>query len=203
MIRIVAIPALCALLLSSCASTRLISTWAEPSFRGRSIKRLLIIGVAESEGVRRSFESMFVEELTRRGVSAQPSADRLPSGRQLKEGEIAATAAAVSADAVLITHLEGVTREQRWNPPSHATFPDYYGAYYPYYSTIHDHVHAPGYYTTHTRVFLETNIYDVAQRKLIWSARSETFDPSSEKGLIRGLVKAVTNDLREQGMLAP
>jgi hypothetical protein len=52
-------------------------------------------------------------------------------------------------------------------------------------------------------VFLETNIYDVARRKLIWSARSETFDPSSERSLVKGLVKAVTNDLREQGMLAP
>ena len=68
-----AIAAFTCLFLISCSSTKLTSTWTDPKYRGSQYSHLLVIGVAEQEDIRRSFEEKFVERLEAGGIKAVES----------------------------------------------------------------------------------------------------------------------------------
>jgi hypothetical protein len=51
-----------------------------------------------------------------------------------------------------------------------------FGGYYGYMGPM---MYNPGYYTEEKTYFMEADLFDVASEKLIWSAQSEAYDPSS------------------------
>ena len=67
-----------ALLVSSCANTKISQSWVEPDNK-RSYNDLLIIGVGESQQNRRAYESHFVEELRANGTEAEASYKLIPN----------------------------------------------------------------------------------------------------------------------------
>jgi len=182
---------------SSCASTKLTHTWIDEAYKGKSFSDFLVIGVSDQEGIRRSFEGKFVEYLKETGVDALSSADAItiPEDKKLEKEEILQAVRRNQNDAVIITHLIGEKKEDVYTPPTVS-----YG-YYGYYNNVYGYVHSPGYYTTHTFVLLETNLYDAKTEKLIWSGRSETWDSGSEKKMIDEVIRTVTKEMRVNGLL--
>lgn len=181
----------------SCTSTKITNTWVDETYKGRVFSDFLVIAVTEEEGVRRSFEKKFVDDLKDMGVDATSSADAISivEGKKLEKEEILKAVQKYQNDAVIITHLEGVKKERVYTPPTVS-----YG-YYGYYNHVYGYVHSPGYYTTHKYVLLETNLYDVATEKLVWSCQSETWDSGSKREMIDEVIKAVTKDMRTNGLL--
>ncbi|MBM3440282.1 MAG: hypothetical protein FJX94_05415 [Bacteroidetes bacterium] len=59
----------------------------------------------------------------------------------------------------------------------------------------------PGYNVTNTRYLVEANLYDVATDKLIYSAQSETFNPSSIDNLGHNISIRILNDMKTKGVL--
>ena len=186
------------ILLAACAATKLTTTWVDESRLGKPVSNVLVIGVTDREAVRRSFESKFVKQLEAAGVKAFSSADVLsiPADKKLAKEEIMAAVNKVNADAVIVTRLIGVNKEEAYNPPV-----TYYRNYYGYYGYGYDYIQQPGYYSTYTLVLLETNLYDAKSEKLIWSGQSETWNPESEKQISDEVIGAITKDLREKGLI--
>jgi hypothetical protein len=54
----------------------------------------------------------------------------------------------------------------------------YYGSYYGYYNYYYPIVYSPSYYSVDKTFYFETNAYDLASDKLIWSVQSEAKNPS-------------------------
>ena len=54
----------------------------------------------------------------------------------------------------------------------------HYGGFYGYYSAVYPVVYDPGYYTTDKTYYIESNLYDAKTEKLLWSAQSQTLNPS-------------------------
>ncbi|MBW1999167.1 MAG: hypothetical protein JRJ29_14540 [Deltaproteobacteria bacterium] len=189
-----------ALLLGACASTKLTSAWVDENYQGGPVSNILVICVTDQEGARRSYESKFVKELEALGVKAVSSADviRIPAGKKLQKETILRAVNKLKNDAVLIMHLVGVEKKDVYTPPSYQTYPnDLYG----FYGHVYTRVHTPGYYTTHTYVRLETNLYDVKTEKLIWSAQSETWNPASGEQLIDEVIRVVIKDMQKYKLL--
>ncbi|WP_315822938.1 hypothetical protein [Paraflavitalea speifideaquila] len=59
----------------------------------------------------------------------------------------------------------------------------------------------PGYYTTDKTYFMETNLYDASNEKLIWSAQSETMNPGSIDNFVRDYPKKLVEQLVKDGLL--
>jgi hypothetical protein len=59
-------------------------------------------------------------------------------------------------------------------PGSYSRWGSYYG-----------HAYSPGYVVEDEYVYIETNLYDVATEKLIWSTQSETIILASDQALIK------------------
>jgi hypothetical protein len=186
------------ILASSCASTKLTHTWVEETNTGKSFSNFLVIGVSDREGVRRSYEEKFVDELKRAGVKAVSSAGAIdiPANQKLENEKILEVVQIYGNDAVVVTHLIGVEKEQVYHPPTISPY-----GYYGYYNRVYGTVHRPGYYTTQTFVRLETNVYDVKTEKLVWSGQSETWQPGSEKQIIDEVVPAVIRELERNNLI--
>ena len=48
---------------------------------------------------------------------------------------------------------------------------------------------------------LETNVYDVASGKLVWSMQSESVDPQSASQVIKDQIKLVIETLEKRSLL--
>lgn len=195
-----AIVAICA-----CASTKtsIPISWRNPGYEGMVFDDLLIIGVGRNESSRRLFEDEFAKKLASEGARAKPSWELLPSSDPLTREEIADAVRQGSFDAVLITRLLGVDKEQQYVKGSSYSVPaNYYGsAYYGYYATSYAVVHEPGYFKTNTTYRLETNLYAVSDSGLVWSGQSDTVNPSSVADVIDSMTNAVAKALRAERLI--
>ena len=77
----------------------------------------------------------------------------------------------------------------------------FYGSYYGYYNYYYPAVYSPGYYTTKKVYYLESNFYDMASDKLIWSVQSETYEPTGLKSWFQGYSYMLINHLKKQGII--
>jgi len=192
-----------AILLSSCANTKISQSWVEPNNK-KSYNDLLIIGIGESEQNRRAYESHFVEELSSIGTEAEASYKLIKSNEKIDRDTVANAIKGMEIDGVIVTHMVAVDEETIYRPsmdymPMYGG--GYYGGLYSYYPHVNTYVHRPGYYTTHETYTLETNLYDVESEELVWSARSRTFSPESVQEVIVDLTKLLIQDLKDKNLI--
>lgn len=197
----IAIP-VCLLVISCATTTKLTHVWTDEAYRGSPVSDVLVIGISDEEAVRRSFEDKFVKQLKETGIEAVSSAAAISSDKELDKEAIVSSIEKLGVDAVLVTHLIGVDKEAKYHPPTMSAAPaHYHRGYYGYYGHAYNYVHTPGYYTTHTKVRLETNLYEAKTEKLIWSGQSETWDPKSKTEVIDSLISVVIKNLQKNKLL--
>ena len=196
---------LCIVALVACAGTKttIPLSWRNPGYEKVVFKNLLVIGVGENDGSRRLFEDEFAEELGAEGAKATPSWSVLPQSTQLTESEVGAAVREGNFDAVVVTRVLSVDKEQEYvRGRSYSVPAGYYGTgYYGYYATSYAVVHEPGYFKTNTTFRLETNLYAVSDAGLVWSGQSDTLNPSSLKDVIDSMTKAVAKKLRDERLI--
>lgn len=170
------------LLAAACApSTKILKSWVDPSLPPGTLKKVLVLGVARNSTLRRSYEDAFVAALKDRGVEGVPSYEWAPDVSTIDRDAIAARVREEGVTQVLVTRVVNRQKVETYQPPTVSTVgvspygPGWYGGWYPYYSVGFSYVSSPGYVTVHDVVSLETNLYDSASEKLIWSGLSETW----------------------------
>jgi len=188
---------LCMLAVAGCtASTKLTSVWTEPGFQANSIKKIMVLGVTQKPGLRRTFEDTFAASLKAQGVTAVPSytligdgqADSTQTNSALHDGGF---------DGIFVTRLVDKQTVDTYYPPTttYVAAPSaYYGGWHGYYSTGYAYTSSPGYTVQNQVVNLETNLYRTSDGKLAWSALSQSWleqaaDPTTEiKPFVQQLV---------------
>jgi hypothetical protein len=191
-------PAFVALALAAvlaCTSTRLNSVYVAPDYAGGAFDRLMIVGLAPSEGGRVVYENAFADKLAALGAIGIGSANVFPDREELSREKVGAWVRDEGIRGVLVTRVQHVKREQRYVPPT--TSWDLYG-YYSYWSPV---VSSPGYVVEETTLILETSLFDASNGKLVYTAVSESFQPSSRQQVVHEVVDALTKDLQERGLL--
>jgi hypothetical protein len=188
--------------LSSCGTTTMKASWRDESYKAQP-RKVLIVGVAQNEGVRRFYETEFVTALKKHGVDGIPSYLHFPS--RIDSTLALAKVQELGVDAILVTRLIDQHEVETYYPPTATymgpTYGGYYGGWYGYYGYGMDVVTTPGYTTVEKVYSLETNIFDVATHKLIFSAISETKVQSVDDSVIKEVIDVVTNDMREKGLI--
>ncbi|MBW2401787.1 MAG: hypothetical protein JRG80_21455, partial [Deltaproteobacteria bacterium] len=84
---------------------------------------------------------------------------------------------------------------------SHETAVTPTGGYYGYYRTSWEVVHEPGYYKTNTTVRLETSLYDLQSRSMVWDGKSDTMNPNSVTDTIESASRAIAKQMKKDGVL--
>ena len=192
--------------LTACvSSTQLIESWHDEAFTGHAkLESVLVLGVFEDDTQRRAFESKFVELVSASGKQAIAGYTLMPNEEDYDdEQDIVAAVSKANADAVLITSYKGTDKQERYVPPSVDYAPAMaYGGYYgSYYGSSYRRVYSPGYTVTDTVVSLETRVYAVSPKKLVWAGNTKSVNSSSPEKVTEELVKIVVDDMREAGLV--
>ena len=167
------------------------------------------MAVTATEVRRRIFEDSLVSKLQAEEISAYPSNQFHESVDQMDEEEVEALIKERGIEAVIVTRLLNLEREEIVVPPSTtvSSYPSYgrpyYDSWYGYYSHGYGVTHDPGYTYEKVTVSLETNLYDAANGKLIWSGQSDTYNPDSTQDVFGPTTDIIVDELVYQKLLTP
>jgi len=181
-----------AVCLTACSTpTTIESTWRDPNYPAAApMRSLIVLARVPNEANRRTLEDTYAATLSQHGVRATPSyrvfqashPDRQTVRQFLDQG---------GYDGLLVSRFEGVRTQTTVAPD--ANFDAYYGDFW-----------GGGYYLeTDQYVRVETSLWDAKTRKLVWSAVSETENPSSSSDAITSVVSKVTSSMTQAGLIPP
>lgn len=183
--------------LVACASTSLMDSWLDPSVTSEMrFKKIAVAVLSKDQSVRRAAEDALVTQIKR--SDAVPSYTLISDSEGKDRERVKARLREAGVDGVIVMRVIGVDKETTYVP---GTYPQPYHTFGGYYGMAHPAAYSPGYLATDTIVQIETNVYSLADEKLIYAARSETFNPGDTAKLVRDIAKAIAHDLKKRGVL--
>lgn len=198
---------LAALVLFSCKTSRITSTWTEKNIAPKKYSKVLVLAVLlESDHeLQLKMEKHLSGDLKEMGYAAYSAGEVFSAGTFIK-GDTAKAMAAIGSkgfDAVLTIVLLDKVKEKYYVPGRvvYTPYAPYYNRFDNYYYTIYDRISTEGYYTTGTKIFRESNFYDVNEKKLIYSSQTRSFDPGSRKSLAHYYGVLIANSLVKSRVL--
>jgi hypothetical protein len=189
---------------SACASSRLASVWRDPAYNLGPMKRMIIISISKDPVRRRLWEDVFVSELTKYGVAADPSyglfPDNLPDTNQ-----IAYVIQQNGYDGMMIisrlrTQIQTTTVEPYVSQIPITT----YNPWRKKYVTRYDEEYHPGHTDTLKIVRNEVVIWAAKENsRMVWSGMCMTTDPLSSQQVHDETADLVVPMLAKAGLLPP
>jgi len=194
-------------ILLACSSTRVTNSWKSAQTTPAHYKKILVVGLYGENHLaeRARMEEHLVGDLKALGYDARSSLQdygpRAFDGKQ--EQTVVNELKNSSIDAVITIVLLDKQKEQRYVPGEvyYSPYFIYQRNFWHYYNTMYGRIYTPGYYTTTTRYFWESNLYDLASRELIYSVQTESFDPASVETLAHEYGKAIVKDIVKMQVL--
>lgn len=199
------LPAVLIFGLMACASsTRLVTDWSDPAFKGKPFKRILVLAVIKDDVQRHAYEMTFAERITRDGVTGIAGFTLIPDAKDYgSKPKIREAVKKSGADAVLLANLVSVRKEEREVPARIDYVPRFgYGhGYYGYYGRAYDTVYRPGYSTVDTTIKLDTTVYDSETEKMVWAGGTKSFNPGSAEEVVTENADLIIASMKKAGFL--
>jgi hypothetical protein len=193
------------------SSTSILASYKSPDVsKPVAYKKIFISALTSNVSARQTVESELGRYMGTKGIDHVRSLDVFTpdlhtSGADKDTGAVMNKIRATGCDGILTVALQKQETETRWVPGS--TYPaygvGYYGTFGAYYSYGYNSFNSQGYYENDKIYFIETNIYDVKSEKLIWSAQSKTYNPSSLETFLEEYEVAIEGQLVKDGLVAP
>jgi len=206
--------AVCVLILG-CTSTKLTYVYKTGEYNPASYKKMAVIAIAPKTHGRVEVEKAVVAELKSRGINAietwsifvfanDPELLKQAgfTGERRKE-IIRQKVTENHIDALLTITLFDSRKEQRYVPGSSTTVgigvgaPVYGYPYAAYFGYAWEVTSEPGYYEDASTYFIESNLYDVASEKLLWTGQTKTTMNSSLATEAAGFSKVMVTRMIE------
>lgn len=191
--------ALAAAALAGCYhATQMAATWHDPSYRSLRFQHPIMVFVTTSDVLRRTFE----DKMASKFPNATPAYRVLTNIDSTTNGAaVRQQLAGMGFDGAVIMRVVDVTDKLTYIPGSYW----YGGPYYSfagYWGTAWGYPYDPGYVTQDRIVSMETQIYSLANDKLVWAARSETTNPRSVNKLGDSVLRHVMEELQKENLIA-
>jgi len=215
---------LAGMMLAGCSpSTELKVAWKTGEYAPKHFQNIGILAVLKSTEARIDVENGVKEALEARGIKGTdtwviwPFANNQEIIRKMGyEGEklkeiIQQKVKEAQMDALLIITLFDAFKEERYVPGksvsvgigiSPGMYPAYGYPYYAYYGYAFNTMSTPGYYVDASIYFVESNLYDIASEKLIWTGQTSTQIESSLEKEGEKFGRVLVNGMIKGGVLA-
>jgi len=195
------IPAFILLLLLSCTSTKIISSWRDPEKRIHKGEwsKVLVVALLRKETNQRRAEDEMVKFLKGKGVKSYLYLDE--SFNKRDEEALRAKIKKDGFDAAITMRLIDVEKEKVYSPEQHYMYPVYYHDFTTYYNRNLAFDTTPGSYSVSRKYIIETVIYSIADDKIIWSGITETFNPKDVEKLTDEIADVIHKKMIEDGFI--
>ena len=196
------------LLAAGCSTTRITHSWKAGNTTARSFNKILVLGLNGEKDirVRESMENHLAGDLKDAGFTAVSAVQEFgpKAFSDMTEKEAIGKLENSNIDAVLTIVMLDKSKEKHYVPGNiyYSPYIVYHRRFWGYYTTIHQRIYTPGYYTTNTRYFWESNLYDVKKGGLLYSVQTESFDPASTETLAHEYGKLIVNDMIHKSVLS-
>jgi hypothetical protein len=169
--------------------------WKSPSYAAGPMKNIAVFGGRLNETQRHTLEDTYVAALTQYGVHATPSYTMFPEGQSPPDPvAIQSTLRSNGFDGALVSTMKGVS-EQVLVSPDADWAGGFYGAYWG--------PGAPVYAETDEFVKFETSLWNPNSGRMVWSAVTQTENPTSGKDFSNSLTKSIVPSLAKAGFIPP
>jgi Ni,Fe-hydrogenase I large subunit len=188
----------------SCSSTKtdIIGEWQPDNYKKGTINNVLIVGIFSKDKplLRRNFEDGITKAFKNDGINATPSMDHMPYDVTIDSTTFEKYFKELNVDAVVVSRLISVDQKRDYQSGYLYTVPfSYYYGFYSYYYSGIAYANSSGYLSQDVVVVLETNIYDSADKQLIWSGISETMDPDKASDVTYSFGETLVSKLKKEG----
>jgi len=196
-----------AALVSGCQSTSIRSAWFDTDFAGPPLRKLVVSGNASGTAEGRVFEEIFVEKLRAAGVDAVAGHTVRLDDPSLPEASFVAAVASTGAQGLLLVRVLGVDTRTRvtttmvpggmgWGP---SPWSSPWGGPWGGPSRTMVPVQQVSQYDLAT---VETKLFDVQTRNLVWAATTSTFNPRSVARETPAFADLIIGQLADRGIIA-
>jgi len=182
---------------SSCSTATVKDVWTAPGVTNISFKKILVLAATKDGTARRTFEDSVVASVPQ--ITAIPSYSYL-AGQDLSNTEqIAVNLTKEGFDGIVVMRL--ISDRSELNVSSGGSYPMGYGSFRGYYGGYAYGGFSTTTVTTDRILSIETNIYDVAGDKLIWSGVTESTSPGNIKQMVEDAAGAIKKQMVKQGLI--
>jgi len=186
------------LALLGCASTSLQSAWYDTSYSGGPFRKILVVGVGATLADRRVFEDIFAQQLTAAGTQGIPGYQFLPDAARQNEPGWDQGVASSGCDGLLLVRVIGVDTKTQVSTMM-VPGPIYFG---PYGRPWGPQMVAVPEVTQYDVANVETNLFDVKTKRVVWAGTTQTFNPTTVAKEAPGFAKLIIGQLAARGLIA-
>ena len=182
-----------------CASTSIRSAWYDSSYTGGPFRKIVVVGIHGAIADTRVFEDIFVQKLKAAGVDGVPGYQVLPADSTPGDPVWSAAVEATGADGLLSVRLLNVdTRTQVSTVivPGPMVWGPYGGWWGPGAGMV-----AMPQVTQYDIASVETNLWSVRTRRVVWAASTDTFNPTSVQQETPGFAGLIIGQLAARGLV--
>jgi hypothetical protein len=192
--------------LTGCSSSpskvhNLYNVWFADSYTmsKASLNKVLILGVVNLPENRQKLEDAFTEAFINHGVEAIPSLKLMHTETDISRETVEFAIDGTGIDAVLVTELVRVDDADIYHGPDPTTYwneKDFLTRIGYYDTTAYDYSTDPNLTSTKLVALVKIKLYDIDAQKFIWTANSQSLDPTSADQAIGNISKSVIEQLK-------
>ena len=192
------------LLFAACSTSKITNSYTNNKSFVPS-KRILVLGMftEKNDRAKRVMENELAKNLNKFGYDAVSATDEFGAKAfsGMKEDEALQKLQNEGIQSVVTFTLVNKDKQKRYVPSTYGYRPGFWG-YYSYYSPwAYRPMYRSGYTEVNTSYVFETNLYDVNNNQLIYSAESKTADASSMATLANDYARSVVRDMKRKNVL--
>jgi hypothetical protein len=187
-------------LVAGCQTTSIQSAWYDTNFRGGPMRKIVVVGSVNSVADGRVFEDIFAEKLRAAGVQGIAGYTVIADETRGAEAQFATAVAATGAQGLLLVRLLRVdTRTQVSTTMVPGGMGWGWGGGWgsPFGPTMVP-VQQVSQYDLAT---VESKLYDVQTKQLVWAATTTTFNPTSVARETPRFADVIIGQLAQRGII--
>lgn len=200
-----------ALMLTACGSvSTLKSSWIKDKYVPKQdpVKKVLIVAIAKDESVRRKVEDDMKATLYGKGADIETSYPFIKYGTDTEN--LVKLIELENFTHIIAMRIANIEKELQYRPGNYYGG-GYYGGYYPaYYRTYGGYFNTywygsgyyePGRYEESVEYTIETNVYSIKEKEMVYSALTSTFKGSGLDQTVFATLESVAKDLKKRQII--
>jgi hypothetical protein len=188
-------------LVAGCATVTITNQWRDPNWAGPPASHVVVIGISNSDAMRRIFEDTFVQQLQAAGITAAASYTQIaPNDTSVKLSDLIKSS---GAEAILVTRVLRVQQRINvtpsgpgwggpgWGGPGRGGFYGWYGNAWAQTQDV----------SVTEEVFLETTVWDARTQSVVWTVTTQSIASNNIPRATTDLASTLIPKLKADGIL--
>lgn len=186
------------LIISCSSSTQLTDVYIDETFSGKEFKKILVFGLAKDEWKRKVYENEFRSQLLKYNVEVLMAWQELPKGEQMNRENFEKYFRDKNVDALLVAIEGGESSDKTlYTGGSGHVYVGFYG----FYASTAPLYFNSDYLAEEKIVYMRANFYETTDGKIIWSAKSQSYEPKNTGDVVKTVSSKVISDLYKEGFI--